>query len=148
MLPRGSEQACIDEPLLVQSCRTILLWLYHYSYSNEAMPPILNIVEHTEPQIVYRLRVDNNLHILIGAGLRTYVLEALKTCSPIKADRGYLMSMHSTMLRIFKSCIKTCFILVLNFQRATTVLSLLMCTLYTPCKLLSRTLLKSLTRNL
>jgi hypothetical protein len=38
-LPRGSEQACIDEPLLVQSCRTILLWADHSAYSNEAMPP-------------------------------------------------------------------------------------------------------------
>ena len=37
--PHGPEQACIDEPLLAQSCRTILLWLYHYSYSKEAMPP-------------------------------------------------------------------------------------------------------------
>ncbi len=38
--PHGCEQACIDEPLLAQSCRRILLWVYHYTYSNEAMPPI------------------------------------------------------------------------------------------------------------
>ena len=37
--PHGPEQACIDEPLLAQSCRTILLWLYHYSYSKETMLP-------------------------------------------------------------------------------------------------------------
>ena len=38
-LPRGSEQACIDEPLLAQSCRRILLWVSHDTYSKEAMPP-------------------------------------------------------------------------------------------------------------
>ena len=27
--PHGCEQACIDEPLLAQSCRRILLWAYH-----------------------------------------------------------------------------------------------------------------------
>ena len=37
--PHGCKQACIDEPLLAQSCRTILLWAYHYAYSKEAMPP-------------------------------------------------------------------------------------------------------------
>ncbi len=37
--PHGCKQACIVEPLLVQSCRTILLWADHSAYSNEAMPP-------------------------------------------------------------------------------------------------------------
>ena len=37
--PHGCKQACIDEPLLAQSCRTILLWATHVAYSKEAMPP-------------------------------------------------------------------------------------------------------------
>lgn len=40
-LPRGSEQACIDEPLLAQSCRRILLWAYHYAYSKRLCPQFL-----------------------------------------------------------------------------------------------------------
>ena len=50
-LPRGSEQACIDEPLLAQACRTTLLWVTRVTYSKEAMPPkffvIVDIQLHT-----------------------------------------------------------------------------------------------------
>jgi len=46
-LPRGSEQACIDEPLLAQSCRRILLWAPRGAYSNEAMPPNSYTTAHT-----------------------------------------------------------------------------------------------------
>ena len=57
--PHGCEQACIDEPLLAQSCRRILLWAYHYAYSKEAMPPkILTICKHTP-----RLNLGHRLYI-------------------------------------------------------------------------------------
>jgi hypothetical protein len=38
-LPRGSEQACLDELLLARVCRRLPLWAYRYAYSNEAKPP-------------------------------------------------------------------------------------------------------------
>ncbi len=45
--PHGCEQACIDEPLLVQACRTLVLWVDHSTYSNEAMPPNLIFKEQS-----------------------------------------------------------------------------------------------------
>ena len=44
--PHGCKQACIDEPLLAQSCRRILLWAHRCAYSKEAMPP--NSLYHIE----------------------------------------------------------------------------------------------------
>ena len=37
--PHGCKQACLDRPLLAQSCRTILLWAHHCAYLKEAKPP-------------------------------------------------------------------------------------------------------------
>ena len=45
--PHGCKQACIDEPLLAQTCRTLLLWAHHCAYSKEAMPPKILIQIHT-----------------------------------------------------------------------------------------------------
>ena len=43
MLPHGSEQACIDGPLLAQACRTLVLWAPHGAYPNEAMPSFVHL---------------------------------------------------------------------------------------------------------